>query len=293
MTTIRYVNDLGNGFSGFIDARTGIPTSSNFTISSANAKTTGGLTAGQNWNSGSTGDDVSEYGTISVSVYSDQNSATTGLVFEGSFDRTTWYEMESYTYLTAGGLQVFSMAPAGPYFRVRFVNGATPSTVTRIDTVYRQCYTKPSSHRINDVITGEKDAELVKAVLAAMKPDSTFTDIHCTAGGNLKVAVEEVNGISAIPTRVDARTPTTTSLASSATSVTILAANANRKGLTISNISTAKLYLSFTNPATTTNCFIEVQPSGFLLLDQQLIVTNAIYGIWASANGTAQVTEYV
>lgn len=89
------------------------------------------------------------------------------------------------------------------------------------------------------------------------------------------------------------RTPTTTSVASSATSVTILAANTDRKGFSISNISTAKLYLSFTSPATTTNCFIEVPAGAFLLLDQQLIIGNAIYGIWAAANGTAQVTEYV
>jgi hypothetical protein len=92
---------------------------------------------------------------------------------------------------------------------------------------------------------------------------------------------------------VAARTPTTTSVASSATSVTVLAANANRKGFSISNISTAKLYLSFTSPATTANCFIEVPSGAFLLLDQQMIVGSAIYGIWASANGAVQVTEYV
>jgi hypothetical protein len=88
-------------------------------------------------------------------------------------------------------------------------------------------------------------------------------------------------------------TPTTTSVASSTASVPILAANANRKGFSISNISTAKLYLSFATPATLANCFIEVPAGAFLLLDQQLIVGNAIYGIWASANGTAQVTEFV
>ena len=131
----------------------------------------------------------------------------------------------------------------------------------------------------------------MKAVLAAMKPDGTFTDIHSTAGGNLKVSVEETE--NPIETAVPARTPTTTSIASSASSVTILAANANRKGFSISNISTAKLYLSYTNPATTANCFIEVPSGTFLLLDQQLIVPNAIYGIWARVNGTAQVTEYV
>lgn len=95
------------------------------------------------------------------------------------------------------------------------------------------------------------------------------------------------------PVSVASRTPTTTSVSSSASSGLLLALNANRKGFSISNISTAKLYLSFSNPATVANCFIEIPASGFLLLDQQLIVTNAIYGIWASANGAAQVTEYV
>jgi hypothetical protein len=94
-------------------------------------------------------------------------------------------------------------------------------------------------------------------------------------------------------TSVVTRTPTTTSVASSATSITVLAANANRKGFSISNISTAKLYLSFSTPATTANCFIEVPSGAFLLLDQQMIVGSAIYGIWESANGTVQVTEFV
>ncbi len=109
-------------------------------------------------------------------------------------------------------------------------------------------------------------------------------DIIDPAGGSVVTDVE---------TSVPARVPTTTSIASSATSVTILASNTDRKGLSVSNISTSKLYLGFTSPATTTNCFIEVPPGAFLLLDQQLIVTDTIYGIWSSANGTAQVTEYV
>jgi len=96
-----------------------------------------------------------------------------------------------------------------------------------------------------------------------------------------------------IPTSVPVRTPTTTSVASSATSVTILASNANRKGVSIANDSTQVLRLSFSTPATSANAFIVMAPNSFLLLDQQLIATNAIYGIWASANGTAQITEYV
>jgi hypothetical protein len=92
---------------------------------------------------------------------------------------------------------------------------------------------------------------------------------------------------------VAARTPTTTSVASSATSVTILAANANRRGVAINNQSVARLYLSFSDPATVANSFIELGAGAFILLDQQLIVAGAITGIWSSANGTAQVTEFV
>jgi hypothetical protein len=92
---------------------------------------------------------------------------------------------------------------------------------------------------------------------------------------------------------VPTRTPATTSVASSATSVTILASNANRRGISIANDSTAVLRLSYATPATAANAFIVMQPGSFLALDQQLMITSTIYGIWAAANGTAQVTEYV
>jgi len=93
--------------------------------------------------------------------------------------------------------------------------------------------------------------------------------------------------VGSVPTR----TPTTTSITSTTTSTLILAANINRKGLLISNQSTSKLYLSFNASAAPGNSFIEVAPSAFVLLDQQLIFTNAIYGIWTNAQGTCQVTE--
>lgn len=103
----------------------------------------------------------------------------------------------------------------------------------------------------------------------------------------------QVSTFSSSSSSVSKRTPTTTSVASSISSVLILASNSNRNGISINNLSTSILYLSFTNPATISNSFIAMDPGSFILLDQQLMISNAIYGIWASANGTAQVTEYV
>lgn len=115
-------------------------------------------------------------------------------------------------------------------------------------------------------------------------------DIAAISIGDVEIKNDTGNPI---PTSVTTRTPTTTSVASSATSVTILASNANRKGISIANDSTSILRLSYATPATTANAFIVMQPGSFLWLDQQLMITGTIYGIWATANGTAQVTEYV
>lgn len=77
-----------------------------------------------------------------------------------------------------------------------------------------------------------------------------------------------------------------------ATSATILASNANRKGATIWNDSTAILYLDLTGgTATATSC------SKKLIADEYYEVpfglSGLITGIWASAAGAARVTEIV
>ena len=95
-----------------------------------------------------------------------------------------------------------------------------------------------------------------------------------------------------VSSKTPAATPTTTRVLGSTSSQQLTSLNSQRRGLMISNISSSKLYLSFDSTATIANAFIEMAPGAFLLLDQQLIMTNAIYGIWTSANGAAQITEF-
>lgn len=133
---------------------------------------------------------VSDYGTILVSVFSNLSSAANGLKFQTSNDQVTWHGLEEYTY-NDGGASVYSMSPGGKYFRVVYTNSGASTTGFYIATSYKQGYVKPSSHRVGDNITGEHDAELTKAVLAAEMPSGNYTNIHATAGGNLKVSMEE------------------------------------------------------------------------------------------------------
>jgi hypothetical protein len=138
--------------------------------------------------------------------------------------------------------------------------------------------------------TIDTDTGSIDGKLPALSSGRIPVDIGAISLGDVEIKNDIGNPI---PVSVPLRTPTTTSVASSGTSVTILAENLSRRGISVMNDSTSVLRLSFSTPATTTNAFIAMQPQSFLYLDQQLLVGNTIYGIWTSANGTAQVTQYL
>lgn len=149
------------------------------------------------------------------------------------------------------------------------------------------------------VTGGLTDTQLRAAAVPVSGP-LTDTQLRATAVPVSGPLTDTQLRASAVPvvSSVAVRTPTTTSINSVASSVLILAANSSRRGLMVSNQSTSKLYLSFAGSppngsAAAGNSFIQMDPGAFLFLDQQMIFTSAIYGVWTNANGTAQVTEFV
>ena len=102
--------------------------------------------------------DTLDYGVITVGVFADQASSSSGLKFLFSTDNTNWFVSDQYT-IVAGALKNYSLAPAARYFKVSFANGSVSQTQFFLETVLRQSYVKSSSHRIGDPISGEDDAE--------------------------------------------------------------------------------------------------------------------------------------
>ena len=90
-------------------------------------------------------------------------------------------------------------------------------------------------------------------------------------------------------TQSSASIGTLTTVASSATSVSLLATNANRKGFLLYNNSTKIAYVAFTATAASTAFTIQMPPQS--VFESQSLYTRVISGIWAAANGNMQVTE--
>jgi hypothetical protein len=82
-------------------------------------------------------------------------------------------------------------------------------------------------------------------------------------------------------------------VASSASSVTLMNANANRRSLTIFNNSSAILYVCFGATATQVGAKFAIGVGGFYEMPTGQIYTGVISGIWASANGNASIYEGV
>ena len=252
-----------------------------------------------------TGEDVKDYGVISIAIYSSHVSATNGLEFQFSPDNTNWYTTDNYSYSSTAIVKNYSLAPVARYFRVKYTNGATLQTSFFIETSYRQTYVKPSSHRVLDSISLQDDSEVVSAVLMARNNTDVITDVHVTNGGNLKVSIEETNGatdfatqttLSAINNKLNSQvvsSSTVTTVNASASDTTLLASNANRKGFIIFNNSTAILYILLASgTSSSTNFSILLNQNESLIIDNTCLYTGIVKGIWASATGNCKVTEF-
>lgn len=96
-------------------------------------------------------------------------------------------------------------------------------------------------------------------------------------------AVQTTTGVSA------ASTATLTNVASSASSVTVLAANTSREGATVYNDSTQVLYLKMGATASATSYTVQLASNAYY--EVPFGYNGKLDGLWASANGSARVTE--
>lgn len=86
--------------------------------------------------------------------------------------------------------------------------------------------------------------------------------------------------------------PVLTRVTSSATQVPFIAARSGRMGLRIHNDSTAELRICEGGTASLTNYSAVIAAGGFWEA-KDTVFAGAITGIWAAANGAAQVVELV
>jgi len=102
----------------------------------------------------------------------------------------------------------------------------------------------------------------------------------------------KVDATGALQTTANAApaTATLSNVAASITSVTLLASNTSRVGAMIFNDSSAVLYVKFGSSASSTSFVVRLNSNAYYELPAPCY-TGIVTGIWASATGSARVTE--
>lgn len=145
--------------------------------------------------------------------------------------------------------------------------------------------------KIGDATPDSTNKAIVNASGEILVKISTATaTVPVSAASNIPVNIA-ASGISVPTAEVRSTTATRSTVAASATSVTLLAVDATRKSSTIHNDSTATLYVGCgTVAASLTSFTYKVAPDGFVEIEYGY--TGEIRGIWSSATGNARITVF-
>lgn len=103
--------------------------------------------------------DALGFSSITVSVFTNQASATDGLQVQQSIDNTNWDLTDAYTVpiTAAGQAKTFSIPVQARYIRIVYTNGTTAQTVFRMATIVHTYKPRAASIRPQDARTNDND----------------------------------------------------------------------------------------------------------------------------------------
>lgn len=214
--------------------------------------------------SGAAATDATGYRSGSVQVVSTGTGGT--FIFEGSNDNSSFVTIPVYNQAAVSGASIVA---------------AISATSSQLIYVFPVNF-RYIRLRIATTITGGSIQAFTKLAQVGYAPFLQLTSSPVTAN---------VNAIQSGAWFTTA-TATLSNVASSATTVTVLASNANRKGMMVFNDSTSVLYLKFGATASTTSYTVQIASNGYYEMPASpYMYTGICDGIWSSANGNARVTE--
>ena len=223
----------------------------NGTLDSGNSST---ATLGANATFTGTAFDAFNQGSVLVSVFSNQNSASGGLVLQWSSDGSNWDEPYQFSFVAGSSAFNIQATERARYFRVGYTNGTVAQGSFRLQVIHR--ITAPSGDVVenSDQVVSTNHAQIVRVAPGSFNPLA----------------------------------PATASVTSS--SAQVIAANALRKNLIVMNLGSVNVSFGLGSTAIN-NGGITLTPNGTWVMDTFTFTTAAINAI-CSSSSTLAIQEY-
>jgi hypothetical protein len=121
--------------------------------------------------------DTLNHNTVSIGVVADQDSAASGLEVQWSADGVSVTQDDTFS-IFANKAKTYTFSPANRFLRVVYTNGILAQTSFSLQTILKKGGFKASSHRLEDALVDDDDAEVVKAVLTAKDLNGAYDNIR-------------------------------------------------------------------------------------------------------------------
>lgn len=248
--------------------------------------------------------DVSAYKWFSLQVLTIASGGT--LTFQGSNDNSTWVAINvmsigststgAYTSTTTT-TGIFAQALQFHYLRIRQTAWSSGSS-----TGVLELYTSPvGPYPLTSSAAIQSGTWTVQpgntANTTAWKVDNSAVtqpaNVSQVAGTTTSVGSGTSDNGTQRVINAGSATSTKSNVASSGSSVTVLASNTARKGAVFYNDSTQICYLDLSGgTASSTSYSVQMPANSYFELPPSTIYNGAVTGIWVSANGNMRVTEF-
>lgn len=131
-----------------------------------------------------------QYQEVNVSIDTDKNSATNGLIFQWSADGTTIADTDVFSVYANLGTN-YTPNPAFRYVRIVYTNGSVAQTRFNLMTILRRGVTGGSFHRIDSTLKDDSDGRLTISIPKLKTAANTYVSQTATTAGNAKMSIEE------------------------------------------------------------------------------------------------------
>jgi len=142
--------------------------------------------------------DTLDYSEIIVSINTNQNSATDGLIIQWSSDGVNVHETDEFT-ITANVGKTFSFPCNRRYIRVKYTNGSIAQTIFNIETLLKRFGSKGSSHRLKDDLNEQDDAIVTKTLIAGKTTGGGGGIVNVKVNPSGALTVDATISSSALP----------------------------------------------------------------------------------------------
>ncbi|MDD5406988.1 MAG: hypothetical protein PHE73_08640 [Sulfurovaceae bacterium] len=132
---------------------------------------------------------------VSVTAFSDQNSATNGFSLQWSSDGTNWDHTHSDN-LVANNLEFLSSGVHNRYYRIVYTNGTTPQSFFRLQVIQHTIQTPNLFTSVDKVISSFDHVQLFKGVVTGKTTagGGAYVDVKVNPFGALTAAVTAADG---------------------------------------------------------------------------------------------------